>query len=146
MPSDEVNLGALKYQDLSNPNIENLTTMKTVDVPIIDGYDPFDSKQFQPSGDSSLTDQQLQDSKTFQFDPELFKGTLLDSLIKLVKTPGDVYNSKTPMTVEDLIPKAVDMATSIIGNQMSKGVRPTGYYQGLPKLPKGVLNASEGVI
>lgn len=118
--ADEVNLGALQYQDLSfSPGDLTRLEQPTASVPVIDGYDPFDPEQYKPTEEITVT---VKD--------ELTKG--FEKMFNLFMIPGKVYNAEKPMTVEELIPQAVDMATTIIGRQLTKGFRARGWDE-LPR-------------
>lgn len=130
MAEDSVNLGAVQYQDLSfSPG--NLTDLKQpVEVPVIDGYDPFDPEQYKPTPKEDV----FKDVKD-----RLYKG--FKGILDPVLIPGQVYNADKGFTTEELIGKAVDMASGIIGRQLkSKFKAPRPYTNKLPLPDKNILN------
>lgn len=136
MAEDTVNLGAVQYQDLLSTGIEDLTYLKPIDIPVID-LDPYNPDAHKPSADSELTEDKLHPDVFKETKEELHKG--FKGLFNLFTLPGKVYNTEKPITMEELIPQAVDMATTIIGKQLSKGPLRTRLKDYVPKPDNNIV-------
>lgn len=139
MAEDNIPLGGVKYLELASTDISDLTSLKPVDVPVVE-KDPYSADTYKPSEDSKLTLDQLY--------PDVFKDTRAElnkafgGLIRLFTTPGEVAKSEKPMTQDELVNKAVDMAQTIIGRQIASGFKNTKLYpktKDLPRTPDNIM-------
>lgn len=133
-------LGGIRYLDLTTTNIEDLTSLKPVNIPAVDGIDPYSPDTYKPSSDSALTEDKLQPDPLKGAREELNKA--FGGLFRLFTTPGDVLKSEKPMTQEELVSKAVDMAETILGRQIASGYKSPRLYpktKDLPKSPDNVM-------
>lgn len=131
-------LGGIRYLDLTSTGIEDLTSLKPVNIPAVDGIDPYSPDTYKPSSDSTLTEDKLQPDPLKEAREELNKA--FGGLFRLFTTPGDVLKEKKPMTQEELVSKAVDMAETILGRQIASGYKSPRLYQKTKDLPRPPAN------